>query len=249
MIQVDSITIKEFRGIRDLTLVFNGKSFAVCGPNGTGKSGVVDALEFVLTGNISRLSGEGRGEISLKQHAPHVDKRDNPGHALVSAKLTIPSLKKSVIVERNVKTPGTLKVTPSDSEVAKVLAHVEAHPEIVLSRRELIRYVLATPGKRNEEVQALLHLDQIEQVRTNLQKIANSTDRQLKALDVPLNAARDNLMRALSIAELSTEKILSSANKQRAILELPNIVELIVTTSLKDGLTARLKTQPNIPYN
>ncbi|HEY3853180.1 MAG TPA: AAA family ATPase [Verrucomicrobiae bacterium] len=239
MIQVDSITIKEFRGIRDLTLNFNGKSFAICGPNGTGKSGVVDALEFVLTGNISRLSGEGRGEISLKQHAPHVDKRDNPGHALVSAKLTIPSLKKSVTIERSVKTPGTLKVTPSDTEIAKVLSHVEAHPEVVLSRRELIRYVLATPGKRNEEVQALLHLDQIEQVRANLQKIANSTDKQLKALELPLNAARDNLMRALSIAELSAENILSSANKQRGILELPNIVELAATTSLKDGLTAQ----------
>ena len=44
MIRVDSITIKEFRGIRDLTLEFKGKNFAICGPNGTGKSGVVDAL-------------------------------------------------------------------------------------------------------------------------------------------------------------------------------------------------------------
>ena len=60
MISVESIVIKEFRRIRDLTLDFNRKNFAVCGPNGTGKSGVVDALEFALTGNISRLSGEGR---------------------------------------------------------------------------------------------------------------------------------------------------------------------------------------------
>jgi AAA15 family ATPase/GTPase len=85
MIRVESITIKEFRGIRDLTLDLKGKSFAVCGPNGTGKSGVIDALEFVLTGNVSRLSGEGSGEISLKQHAPHVDRRDDPAKARVIA--------------------------------------------------------------------------------------------------------------------------------------------------------------------
>ena len=57
MIQIQSITIKEFRGIRDLTLNFKGGNFGICGPNGTGKSGVVDALEFALTGGISRLSG------------------------------------------------------------------------------------------------------------------------------------------------------------------------------------------------
>lgn len=66
MIRVESLRILEFRGIRDLTLTFNGKSFAICGPNGTGKSGVVDALEFVLTGpEYPGFQGEGRGDISL----------------------------------------------------------------------------------------------------------------------------------------------------------------------------------------
>ena len=69
MILVESIAIKEFRGIRDLTLDFKEKNFAICGPNGTGKSGVVDALEFVLTGKISRLSGEGKGDVSQTTRA------------------------------------------------------------------------------------------------------------------------------------------------------------------------------------
>src|SRR5689334_25020997 len=103
MIRAEKIRIEEFRGIRDLTLDFKGKNYAICGPNGTGKSGVVDALEFVLTGNISRLSGEGRGEISLKQHAPHVDKRDDPAKARVIVNVTITSLKKTVTLERNAK--------------------------------------------------------------------------------------------------------------------------------------------------
>src|SRR5204863_10198301 len=101
MIKVESISIEEFRGIRDLTLDFKGKNFAVCGPNGTGKSGVVDALEFGLTGSVSRLSGEGRGDVSLKQHGPHVDKRDDPGKARVTIKISIPVLGKTVTIERN----------------------------------------------------------------------------------------------------------------------------------------------------
>ena len=244
MIQVESITISEFRGIRDLTLDFKGKSFAICGPNGTGKSGVVDALEFALTGNVSRLSGEGRGDISLKQHGPHVDRRNDPDKARVSVRVTIPSLSKTVTIERSLKNPAAARVVPADSAVLEVLRQVEAHPEIVLSRRELIRYVLATPGKRAEEVQALLHLDQVEQVRVGLQKIANACERQLVPLGTAVTLARENLLRALGISELVKEKVLATANAQRMSLSLPALMDLTETTSLKDGMATPGPAQP-----
>jgi len=244
VIRVDSITIKEFRGIRDLSLDFNGKNFAVCGPNGTGKSGVVDALEFALTGNVSRLSGEGRGEISLKQHGPHVDSRDDPDKARVVVKVTIPKLKKTVTIERSLKIPATSKVTPSDSAILEVLRQVEDHPEFVLSRRELIRYVLATPGKRDEEVQALLHLDQVGQVRSGLQKIANSCEKQLPSLKIAAIQAQENLLRAIGISELSKEKVLVAVNSQRMILGLPVFADLSESTSFKDGMATPERATP-----
>jgi recombinational DNA repair ATPase RecF len=244
MIRINSILIEEFRGIRKLTLDFRGKNFAICGPNGTGKSGVVDALEFVLTGNISRLSGEGRGEISLKQHAPHVDKRDDPAKARVIVNVTIISLKKTVTVERNAKSPAFATITPNEPDVIEAMSRVAAHPEIMLSRRELIRYVLATPGKRNEEVQALLHLDQIEEVRTSLQKIANALKKQLFHLEASVKSALDNLNRALGIGQLTKENILAAANTKRVLLNLPAIMEFTATTSLKDGMAAPGPAKP-----
>jgi ABC-type cobalamin/Fe3+-siderophores transport system ATPase subunit len=243
MIRVDSIAIKEFRGIRDLTLEFRGKNFAICGPNGTGKSGVVDALEFVLTGNISRLSGEGTGEFSLKEHGPHVDSRNNPDKARVMVTVTIPSLGKSVTIERSLKTPTIAHVTPSDADVDEVLKHVRSHPEIVLSRRELIRYVLATPGKRADEVQALLHLDRVEHVRGTLQKVANSCEKQLPWLDTAAAQARESFLRTLDLSGVSKDKLLAAANTQRAILGLPGLTEMTERTSLKDGMATPLPVQ------
>ena len=90
MILVESISMKDFRGVRDLTLNFGSENFAVCGPNGTGKSGIVDAIEFALTGNISRLSGKGTGLVSVKDHAPHVDSRNRPDKACVTLTIAIP---------------------------------------------------------------------------------------------------------------------------------------------------------------
>ena len=46
MIRIKTIHIEEFRGIRRLDLLLDAKNFGICGPNGTGKSGVVDAIEF-----------------------------------------------------------------------------------------------------------------------------------------------------------------------------------------------------------
>jgi recombinational DNA repair ATPase RecF len=244
VIRVESIKIEEFRGIRDLTLDFKGKNFAICGPNGTGKSGVVDALEFALTGNVSRLSGEGRGDMSLKQHAPHVDSRNKPEKARVTVKVSIPSLRKTVTIARSVKTPALPIVTPSDPAVLDVLRQVEAHPEIVLSRRELIRYVLATPGKRAEEVQALLHLDQVEQVRLGLQKIANNCEKQLPQLGTVAMQARDGFLRALEVTEFTKAKLLTAANARRAILGLPPLLDLTETTSLKDGMATPGPAKP-----
>ncbi|MBI5314883.1 MAG: AAA family ATPase [Nitrospirae bacterium] len=244
MILVDSITIKEFRGIRELTLEFKQKNFAICGPNGTGKSGVVDALEFALTGNVSRLSGEGKGEVSLKQHAPHVDMRDNPDKARVTVKVTIPKLNKTVTVERSLKNPAVAQVTPNDADVIEILDQVKSHPEIALSRREIIRYVLATPGKRAEEVQALLHLDQVERVRVVLQKVANSCEKQLAPLATAVTQARENLLRATGISDVKTERLLAEANTQRTIIGLPALVDLTDSTSLKDGMATPSLAQP-----
>ena len=238
MIAIESITIEEFRGIRDLTLAFAGKSFGIGGPNGTGKSGIVDAIEFALTGAVSRLSGEGRGEVSLKEHGAHVDQRNNPDKARVTVTVKIPSLGKTARVSRSVKAPASPTITPADPDVARILKHIEAHPEVVLSRRELIRYVLATPGKRAEEVQALLHLDQIEKVRGHLQRIANRCERPLPTLEGNANYARAQLISALGIPELHASKVLDAANGQRSLLGLAALTELTDKTSLADGLAA-----------
>jgi recombinational DNA repair ATPase RecF len=242
MILVENITIEEFRGIRKLTLNFKGKNFAVCGPNGTGKSGVVDALEFGLTGNISRLSGKGTGGITLKDHAPHVDSRNNPEKARVVLTLRIPSLNnKQVTVDRNVKEPLTPKVTPNTSDVLEILKQLEDHPEFVLSRRELITYVLATPGDRSAEVQALLRLDQVGELRSTFKTISNSCNREATDSKKIRIQARDHLAQALEIPELVTEKLLEVVNLRRIILGLGAIETLTGTTSLRDGLETGTK--------
>lgn len=244
MVIIESITMEEFRGVRNLTLNFAKKNFAICGPNGTGKSGVVDAAEFVLTGNISRLSGEGKGEVSVEQHAPHVDSRSNPGRAIVRATIVVPSLgNKQFVVERSAKTPKVYKITPNTPDGIKVIDFLTGHPEIVLSRRELIRYVLATPGKRADEVRALLQLESIDEVRLTLARIAKASTRTEVTVETDLKRSRQALMDAMDITAVTTAAIEPAVNERRAILALPPIENITAKTLLKDGVTTAV-TKP-----
>jgi len=236
MIRVEKVQIREFRGIRDLTLSFNASNFAACGPNGTGKSGIVDAIEFGLTGSISRLAGSGTGGLSVKQHGPHVDSRNKPDEAFVAVDVSIASLGKKATILRTVKDASAPKITPDDPDVRAALEQVAQHPEFVLSRRELIRYVLSEPGNRSKEVQALLRLDDVEKLRTVLQRISNAAGRDVPGLKRAQDDAASKLLSALGITQLTSSSVLAAVNPRRVILGLPELSSLEAGTSLKDGL-------------
>ncbi|RHZ91578.1 chromosome segregation protein SMC [Cereibacter sphaeroides] len=245
MIRIDKINIKEFRGIRELTLDLTGQNFAACGPNGTGKSGIVDAIEFALTGNISRLAGAGTGGLSVKAHGPHVDSRNKPEVASVTIDVTIPSLgNKKAQIRRTVKSASAPEIMPADKGVIAAFESVNLHPEFVLSRRELIRYVLSEPGQRSKEVQSLLRLDDIEKLRGVLQKIANACGKDLPALARAEKDAITNLLVALDTAQLSKKSVLDAVNPRRELLGLPPLTDLDANTSVKDGLSTTTASTP-----
>ncbi|MFT3989000.1 AAA family ATPase [Aestuariivirga sp.] len=245
MIRIDKIHIREFRGIRELTLDLKGQNFAACGPNGTGKSGIVDAIEFALTGNISRLAGAGTGGLSVKAHGPHVDSRNKPEAASVTLDVTIPSLgNKKAQIRRTVKSASAPDIKPADKPVIAAFESVNLHPEFVLSRRELIRYVLSEPGQRSKEVQSLLRLDDIEKLRGVLQKIANACTKDLPGFERAEKDAITNLLAALDTAQLTKKSVLDAVNPHRELLGLPPLADLEPNTSVKDGLTTTAANSP-----
>lgn len=236
LIQIQAVTIRELRGIRELTLHPNGKNFVVSGPNGSGKSGVVDAIQFGLTGDISRLSGKGTVGLTVQRHGPHVDKRDDPEAAEVSLTMFVPETGKTVVLTRNVKTAKTFTPTPDDPKTKAVVEEVALHPELTLSRREIIKYILVEAGERSKEIQALLKLDDVGQIRSALQTTKNKLSSAHTAAQRDLTNAEDALRRHLDINKLSGEDILAAVNPRRKLLGLAEIAEKTADTALNEGV-------------
>jgi recombinational DNA repair ATPase RecF len=148
MIKLEHAHIEEVRGIRKLDIDFGRENFSISGPNGSGKSGVIDAIEFGLTGQIGRLTGRGTKGLSVAEHGPHVDKAKFPDAAFVSLRVFLPSLGKTATITRKVSAPKRPKIEPADDDVKAALASVADHPEVTLSRREILRFILVEPTKR-----------------------------------------------------------------------------------------------------
>lgn len=212
MIQIESVRIKEFRGIRDLTLTMGRESFVVYGPNGSGKSGVVDAIQFALTGEIGRLKGTGTADLSLTEHGPHVEKRSDPDASSVRLDVYIPHLKKSASITRTIKRSKQPQIAPNDAAVKAVFAEVAEHPEITFSRREIIKFILAEATQRSRDVQTLLKLDDIDQIRATLKTTENKLSAEYSAAKTQSETAADSLKRHLDLPALKPEDILVVVN-------------------------------------
>jgi len=167
-----SLEVRNIRGIKHIKIEPKGQNVVVFGPNGTGKSAIVDAIDFLLTGKISRLTGEGTKSLTLKEHGSHVDSRYDLKNAVVIARIEIDS--KEVVIERSMNRPSSLKIDPKEHKEL-----IDSHLEIaslgqhILSRREILKYITAEAGKRAKEIMGLLNLMDIAKLRTTFVAIEN----------------------------------------------------------------------------
>lgn len=97
------LDIQNFRGIKNLKITPQGKNFLISGPNGSGKSAVVDAVDFLLTGQVSRMTGSGTKGITIKKHAKHVDALEKD--VQVSALVELHGVQEPFCISRSLDQP------------------------------------------------------------------------------------------------------------------------------------------------
>lgn len=238
MIQVEHLHIEDFRGIRLIDLPLRARSFAVHGPNGSGKSGVVDAIDFALTGSISRLSGAGTGGVTVLKHGPHVHKRDDPAAAVVELTVRDVDSGEISVLRRSIKDPTRFTLTPDGPAIRASVAEAQSHPELTLSRREIIKYVVAKPAERAQQVQALLKLNRLDDYRKLLKSALTKTSGALSTADAEQQTAESSFAAHLNIRDLLAAEIAREVNIRRDTLGLDAIEDVTIDTDLAQGLKA-----------
>ena len=228
------LDIKNIRGIKTFHHVLEGKNIVVFGPNGTGKSAIVDAVDFLLSGDISRLSGKGSGCLHLGEHGCHVDSRGSLKDTVVSAKVEIDG--KEIKLERSINKPSSLKVTPKENkELVESYLAVAELGQHVLSRREIVKYITAEASQRAKDIQNLLDLTEIETLRESFVTIANRAEIDYKHKEADFEVTKKNVANLLSIPEVSEESCLKKVNDLRVVLKGSSLTGMDVK-KFKEGL-------------
>jgi energy-coupling factor transporter ATP-binding protein EcfA2 len=218
------VTIQNMRGLRRLDLETKDKSIVLVGPNGSGKSSVVDALDFLLTGQVHRLEGEGARGLSLAHHGKHIDAE--LGDAWVEAIFAVEDGERSQKVAAKVRRalkPPVLEPADPPSPVAALFSRAERLRHHLLSRREILRFVTAPAGERREQVAALLDLEDVEDQRKELSGAAKDATAGTKEARARIETLSREVLRSVSPAARDVGELLSRVNAHRASLDAPPI--------------------------
>lgn len=212
------LSVQQFRGIRSLSLTLNGKSTVVIGANGTGKSSLVDALDFLLTGSVRRLTGEGAGGISLAKHGRHIDATLES--SFVEAEFTSDLTSGStVVLRRTMADPNHLGASgaiPLDVQRFLDLAQSGAHH--LLTRREILKYILTEPAQRFRQVASLLQLSELDSLRRQIQGASRDAQDAFRQADAVRRTRLDSVLRSFNPPAESTADLLARTNSHRRLL-------------------------------
>lgn len=212
--KIDKISIENIRGIsKKIELDLKGENLVIYGPNGTGKSAIVDGIEFLFTGSISRLKGTGTRDISINKHGTHIDSKPEKAH--VKAEVIIDGIQEPVILERNIGSKKLKCSNRTDPLVSKTLNILEKG-QFKLSRIDILRFIMLESRERSKEIQEILNLIKLEELRTYLQTISNDAKREAENTKQIREGIEKSLLMLLGIKEYKEEEVLSSINSLRA---------------------------------
>ncbi len=235
--RLQSLRVRNLRGIKELDLNLACESAVIWGPNGSGKSAVVDAIDFLLTGGIPRLSGPGTQGITLQQHGPHIDMTESASLATVSAVVQVPGIDGEITLNRSVGDPGELTIQGvSEEHLSGVLA-IAQQKQHSLSRKELLDYIAAKKGRRSALIQALLGLTNLEDCRLAVRRVLGNSRRNKDAKSEAVESQKLRVTGLVGHEDYSDARLLGEINEARKLLSAPPIDKL-VSSELKGGIKA-----------
>jgi len=228
------LEINKVRGIPEMTLKPNGRNLVIWGLNGSGKSAVVDAIDFLLTGRISRLVGSGTGELSLDKHGPHIDYTADD--SVISAVIALPGLKQTVKLVRCMAKPKEIDIIceSKDRDYVEYVLFKAEKGQHVLARREILKYIHSEPRNRAEQIQDLLNLSDIEDVRRTLVKVKNKAQGEHNTALINLQSAKETLYTSIGQSSFSEANILNYINVNRTVLGGKSIAKIDIALLKKN---------------
>ncbi|MCP9816372.1 AAA family ATPase [Synechococcus sp. GreenBA-s] len=224
--KLSSITLSWFRGAAAaITLPANGKSLAVYGSNGAGKSSFVDALEYAIRGKVDHLSHEYSGK--RQEHGLLNTHRGKADTTRIEIGLADKASRTITFGKDGAATSvGTDKPPISDWDYRRT----------ILRQDEVSRFIGATKGDKYSALLPLLGLATMEQAAESLRLLAKAIDESAKTKELAGALSLMQSQRAKHFGASSSEQIADAGWEILARYE----VTLVEGEDLGQGLARAL---------
>lgn len=228
MPKIKTLAARCFRGIRDATLPFEGRSVVLLGENGAGKSSFVDALEFFFTGRVSHI--EGAQTVSTSKHAPHIHfSRDDA----------------AIEVEFDQPSGAVCRTFDGVSSLpAELQRYVElgSHSTFILRRKNLLDFIMAQPAPRYQQLAAIIGVDDLDKAERTLMRARDDLLAEKQSLDRQVQEVKGSLNELLGEEVSTDEQTLAALNKKLATLKQPPLESFYEVEARKVALVSQARS-------
>ena len=233
---VQSLTISGFRGILQpfrLCFTKGGSStpysMFVYGRNGTGKSSITDAWEWLQNGRIGHLRREGAQESAYQ----HIDAEE--GQSYVELELADPG-SEAIRVEFDPSRVRTPRVMGDIEELRKCAPH-----PCQLRFEDLTRFVYCTKAEKHDELARLMGFEPQVEFQKALRRVERLYGETVEAEELRLGDLESELIRLLSLDALHAEDVLASLNEIADRHGLPKAASVAELEPRLEVLRARVE--------
>jgi energy-coupling factor transporter ATP-binding protein EcfA2 len=188
VIKIKEIRASAFRGIgKPFAIKLDGKSLVLYGDSGTGKSSLIEALEYALTGKVYSLENRGQ-RVSFARHGTHVTmNRTNTSAEVV---VGVPGGEETICVPRN--------KTGKSTEVHAFLRGC-ASGTFVLRRDKILSFIESVDRDRYAALRPFLGIEQFDSFEQILKQAKELADRRKLEEDERLKSAQTEFLRHMHL--------------------------------------------------
>ena len=211
-IKIKTIKIRALRGIPDLTLKLDGKNLLLCGETGTGKSSLVDAIEFFFTGKISCL--EGVMELSLHRHGSHVGFEPDD----VSVEI--------IFNPGNVSLTGTFTSAPSAPQLFEDYFQIAQKGTFILHRSQILTFIMSQPAERFRAIGSIIGTEPLDEVELEMMRLRDHLEGEVNYCNSKIDDLINELSTVIGKNIVKIEDVLPALNEILQEGNLPLIKSL-----------------------
>lgn len=202
-----SINISSIRGIKELELEIGSRGVVIYGENGTGKSSIVDAIEYFFSGSISHLKSA--KSLSVKDYGTHIYKTKDPEISLIFSDDT----KVTRTFDKKYRIPSPLVDYFKGAENGR----------IILRRSQILDFIHDQPSNRYKSFGNLIGLETLEETECSFKRLHEKVQSEVEYCVKQINYEYNALSELLNKRIENRESLLHELNY---LLESANIRKL-----------------------